>query len=135
MSVIFTHNEHDVVSEAGSTVGHVEGFTIKIKPMSTNSLFRGRRFRTKAYDEYEKEVWYQLPDSIKVPEGKISLKYLVGLFNKNADMANVEKAFTDILQKKLGFNDKNIYKLEMERTDVSRGDEFISFEIKPWNQK
>ncbi len=107
--------------------------TVQVKPLSTNSLFQGRRYRTSAYDDYEKEVSYQLPPQIVMPTGKLFVRYVVGLSNRNADMANIEKAFTDILQKKYLFNDKNIYKLEMERVDTKKGEEFVSFEILPYD--
>lgn len=64
-----------------------------------------------------------------VPEGKIELNILVGLSSKNADIDNVLKPFIDILQKKYLFNDKNIFKLAIEKEIVKKGEEFIDFKI------
>lgn len=101
---------------------------INIKPLSTNRLWQGRRFKTPEYKVYEQEMWYLLPD-MEVPQGKLSIKFEFGLSSKNADVDNCIKGCVDILQKKYGFNDRYIYKLEAVKVDVKRGEEYIDFEL------
>ena len=101
---------------------------INIKPLSVNNAWQGKRFKTNLYKSYEQELFYLLP-KLKIPEGKLRLKLLFGLSSKAGDLDNPVKPFIDILQKKYLFNDKKIYKLEIEKIDVKKGKEFISFEI------
>ena len=77
---------------------------IKIKPLSVNQAFRGRRFKTMDYVAFEKELLWQLP-KLKIPEGDLTLNLEVGLSNKNSDLDNVIKQFLDCLTKKYNFYD------------------------------
>ena len=99
---------------------------VKIKPLSANQLWQGRRFKTKDYEIYEKELSTLLP-KYKVPKGRISLILEVGLSNKNADLDNCLKGILDIMQKKYLFNDKHIYKMDLSKRDVKKGEEYIKF--------
>lgn len=101
---------------------------IKVKPLSVNQCWKGKRYKTETYKAYEQEVWYLLPNS-NIPKGKLKLKIKVGLSSKNADVDNIAKPFIDILQKKYIFNDKMIYKLILEKEDVKKGEEYIDFKI------
>jgi Holliday junction resolvase RusA-like endonuclease len=100
--------------------------TIKVKPISVNRCWQGKRFKTQDYKAYEQEVMYLLPQ-LEIPQGKLYIKYIFGLSSKNSDIDNPVKPFTDILQKKYGFNDRQIYKMELEKEDVKKGEEFIKF--------
>ena len=99
---------------------------LDIKPLSVNQVWQGKRFKTKAYKDYEKEVLLSIKP-MKVTEGRLSLRLLFGLSSKNADVDNPVKPFIDCLQKKLGFNDRHIYKLTVEKVDVPKGQEFIEY--------
>jgi Holliday junction resolvase RusA-like endonuclease len=101
---------------------------IRIKPLSVNEAFQGRRYKTDKYKEYEQEIWYLLPNS-NIPTGKLQLEITAGLSNKNADIDNIAKPFIDILQKKYLFNDSRIYKLILEKEDVKKGKEYIAFKF------
>jgi Holliday junction resolvase RusA-like endonuclease len=102
--------------------------TIKIKPLSSNRCWQGRRFKTQDYKDYEEELFYKLP-KIKIPEGNLRLEIEVGYSNKVADIDNFAKPFIDILQKKYSFNDNRIYELFIIKTITKKGDEFIAFRI------
>jgi hypothetical protein len=52
--------------------------------------------------------------------------------NVLSDWDNPVKPFQDILQKRYGFNDKNIFKAVVTKVKVPRGYEFIDFEIIPY---
>lgn len=101
---------------------------IDIKPLSVNKAFQGRRFKTKAYKSYEKIVLLMLPN-LKIPDPPLKLKYEYGFSNKNADIDNPCKLITDILQKKYGFNDRDIYQLNQKKVIVPKGSEYIKFRI------
>lgn len=101
---------------------------INIKPLSVNECFQGRRFKTKKYLAYEKEALLKLKQ-VEVGKGRLSLSLLVGLSSKNSDLDNILKPWIDILQKKLCFNDRQIYRLEVTKEIVPKGQEFIEFEI------
>lgn len=101
---------------------------IKIKPLSVNKAFMGRRFKTQDYKDYEQELFYLLP-KLKVQKGKLKLEITAGLSSKNADIDNIAKIFIDVLQVKYDFNDKLIYKLILNKVDVKKGSEFIEFKI------
>jgi len=102
---------------------------IKIKPLSVNQCWQGRRFKTKLYKSFEIELLSKLKP-LEVPAGKLQIFIKFGLSSKNADWDNPIKPFQDILQKKYGFNDRNVYKAVVEKVDVQKGFEFIEFEIK-----
>lgn len=101
---------------------------ISIKPLSVNQAWQGKRYKTDLYKAFEKELSYKLKNMV-IPEGKLLLKATFGFSSKNADWDNPIKPFQDVLQKKYGFNDRNIYKGIIEKVDVKKGEEFIEFEI------
>jgi len=100
-----------------------------VKPLSVNACFQGKRFKTKAYKDYEKEILLSLKP-MEVKSGKLSLFLRFGLSSKNADIDNPVKPFVDCLQKRYGFNDRHIYRLEVIKEIVPKGEEFIEFELK-----
>jgi len=102
---------------------------IEIKPLSINKCFQGRRFKTNDYKNYEKELLLKLP-KLKVKNNiNLSLRITFGYSNKLSDIDNGLKPLIDILQLKYKFNDRNIYKLEVSKEIVKKGNEFIEFEI------
>ena len=62
------------------------------------------------------------------------LEIFVGVSSKLLDVDNLAKPFIDVLQKKYDFNDRMIYKLILEKTDVKKGEEFIDFKIKKYEE-
>jgi len=104
---------------------------IMIKALSVNSAWKGQRFKTKAYKDYEQELLLLLP-KYNIPEGKLKAYYIFGLSSKNADGDNCIKQFQDIVAKKYGFNDKVIYKWDIEKVDVLKGEEFIEFKFESY---
>ncbi len=108
---------------------------IDIKPLTVNQAHRtvnGRILKSSAYRGYEQTLFYLLPIK-KIPKGKLFLEIKVGLSSKLSDVDNVVKPFVDILQKKYNFNDRMIYKLHIEKTDVPKKKEFIEFKINELN--
>lgn len=102
--------------------------TLKIKPLSLNSAYRGRRFTTPELAVFKRSVGLLAP-KIVVPNSKLKVIYKFGSSSKNSDGDNLIKCFQDAIAEKYGFNDKKIYKWDVEKIDVKKGEEFISFEI------
>jgi len=107
---------------------HFKMITINIKPLSVNECWQGKRFKTPKYKAFEKELLLKLKPK-HVPKGKLLLTVFWGLSSKNADWDNPIKPFQDVIQKKFGFNDRWIYRGEIEKLDVPKGQEFIKFEL------
>lgn len=105
---------------------------IKIKPLSVNKSWQGRRFKTKDYKSYEQELSLILP-KIEIPKGNLEVYYEVGYSNKLSDIDNFVKPFQDILQKKYNFDDNRIYRMIIEKKIVKKGEEYIKFEINEIN--
>lgn len=108
---------------------------IDIKPLSVNAVWRGKRFKTPAYTAYEAHCALLLPRTIDCPlDGKLHVQLTFGLSSKNADIDNPVKPILDILQKKYDFDDKQIYKLDLEKIDVKKGEEFIEIVIHKYQE-
>ena len=110
-------------------IGGTSMIELSIKPLSANEAFRGRKFRTKKYDAYIATLMLILP-KLSLPIPPYSINLVVGYSNVLSDIDNCLKPFIDCLQKKYLFNDKDIYKLSIEKKIVKKGKEFINFEIK-----
>ena len=103
--------------------------TLKIKPLSVNKAWKGRRYKTKDYNNFEKEMLFSLPNGLDVPKGKLLIILIFGFSNKGADIDNPTKLVLDILSKKYKFNDNRVYSILLEKQIVKKGGEFISFKI------
>lgn len=107
---------------------------IKIKPLSVNECWRGKRFKTPKYKCYEIELLLKLED-LEVPKGKLEINIIFGFSSKNSDWDNPIKPFQDILQKKYKFNDRQVYRATIDKVIVEKGEEFIEFEIIQFDNK
>ena len=106
---------------------------IKIKPLSVNDAWKGQRFKTTAYKHYEQLLGLLLRP-LTIPEGKLKLTLIWAFSSAGSDIDNPCKPCIDILQKKYGFNDSRIHKLDLEKTKVKKGDEFIYLLIDPYQE-
>jgi Holliday junction resolvase RusA-like endonuclease len=103
---------------------------INVKPLSVNKIWQGRRFRTKAYRDYEVEVLSKLPASTsRIASKRLKLSMGIGVSSKNFDLDNACKPFLDILCKKYRFDDRYIYEIRMKKADVRKGKEYLTFKI------
>lgn len=106
---------------------------IQVAPMTVNRAWQGKRYKTKRYEEYEIEMLHALPkDFVMPPEPPYGLEYRVGFSRVDADLGNIEKPLTDILCKKYGFNDRDVFRIVLEKQIVKRGEEFVRVRIYPW---
>ena len=99
---------------------------IKVKPLSVNDAWKGRRFKTEDYEVYEKELFYLLPNGLQIGS---ELYVEFGFSSSASDIDNPLKPLLDILQKKYGFNDKLIEKLTIVKKTVPKGEEYIDLEF------
>ena len=103
---------------------------VDIKPLSVNKCWRGRRFKTQDYKEYEKKLLDILPSDLIVPEeGKLVIHLIFGFSSMASDWDNPIKAFQDILQKKYSFNDSRIFEAHVYKKIVKKGDDFVFFRL------
>ena len=100
------------------------------KALSVNKAWQGKRFKTKEYKAYEREILHLLPDLEinNLHDIKISIRF--GYSNSLTDIDNGLKPLIDILQKKYNFNDRYIYELNVKKEIVKKGKEFILITIK-----
>ena len=104
-------------------------YHFKIKPLSVNRAWKGKRYKTHEYDKYIMDLKSICDGSYNVSKGKIKIDILFGFSSKGSDIDNPVKPFIDTLQKYYGFNDNQIYKMELEKCIVPKGKEFIKWEI------
>lgn len=102
---------------------------LPIKGLSLNSAYRGRRFTTPELKQYKLDI-IKLLKPIEINRSKkLFVKYKFGVSSKNSDLDNLTKCVQDVLAESYGFNDKLIYKIDLEKIDVKKGSEFIEFSI------
>ena len=101
---------------------------VDIKPLSVNEAFQGRKFKTPKYKAYEYHTLLLLP-KITLPPAPYVIHFEFGLSSLLADWDNPVKPLQDILQKKYGFNDKDIHRAIVDKVKVKKGEEYFKFKI------
>jgi Holliday junction resolvase RusA-like endonuclease len=101
---------------------------IAIKPLSVNVAWQGKRFKTKEYLNYEKNLLSLLPHQ-KLPDKPFKIYIEFGMANSASDWDNPIKPFVDVLQKKYLFDDKDIQEGTVKKIKVKKGEEYINFKI------
>jgi Holliday junction resolvase RusA-like endonuclease len=107
----------------------MKGMTIHIKPLSVNEAWQGKRFKTPKYNKYQNDVLTMLKP-ITINKAPYGIKITFGFSNVLSDIDNPLKPFLDILQKRYGINDRDIFELTVKKEVVKKGQEFINFQIK-----
>lgn len=106
---------------------------VNIVPLSVNKAWQGKRFKTKEYLKFERDMLYQLPNMI-MPYPPYSIKIHYAFSSTLSDIDNPTKLVLDILQKKYKFDDKNIFELILTKEIVSKGNEFIQIDAKTYKK-
>ena len=101
---------------------------VKMKPLSVNEAWQGKRYKSDAYEAYQTEMLLRLPPG-RIPDPPYRVYYEFGFSNRQCDFDNPCKPLGDILQKKYGFNDNAIYEAHIVKRIVRRGDEYIFVRI------
>ncbi len=104
-------------------------FKLNEKPLSVNEAWQGKRFKTPLYKSYEQTILLQMPKGKIEPEQILRIEFFFGFSNKASDLDNPVKLLLDIAQKKYGFNDKNVFELNVRKCIVKKGEEFIQMGI------
>ena len=102
--------------------------TINIKPLSVNKAWQGKRFKTKEYKSFENEMLLKIKKQGNYNK-PIWIELEFGFSSKLSDIDNPIKMTLDILQKKFGFNDRDVTRLLVIKKIVAKGNEYIKFEI------
>lgn len=114
-------------------IKQVRNITLKIKPLSTNALYTGRRWKTDEYRKYSRLIHAELNSRktrlIVDDKAKLFLLMIVGVSNAGADLTNTVKGFEDIISKHYGFNDNRTLRSYLVKEKVKKGKEFIEFNI------
>ena len=102
---------------------------IQLKPLSVNEAWQGRRFKTDKYKKWQKDLLLMLP-SLKIDfKGCLKVDFVFGFSSCASDIDNPLKPLIDTLQKKYGFDDKQIKELNVKKELVKRGNEFMEIKI------
>lgn len=107
---------------------------IDIKPLSVNEAWQGRRFKTDAYESYERACLFLLPQ-VRLPAPPFAVFYEFGFSNVQSDLGNPEKCISDIIQKKYGINDRDFMEIHLRKRIVKRGKEYINIRIEHWTDE
>lgn len=111
--------------------------TLKVDPLSVNKAWKGRRFKTKEYDRFERDVAMSLqvcPDENTSKE-EVFVYYVFHIRNYGgADTFNMEKTLSDMLVKRgYIYDDRYIRAGYVRKEKVDRyGHEFIEIQISPY---
>lgn len=103
---------------------------ILIRPLSVNEGYQGRRFKTPEHKRWQDSVTFLLPNNYKLPDAPYEVYYKFGFSSKSSDWDNCIKHFQDCLSEKYKFNDKLIRKAIIETEIVTKGNEFIEWELR-----
>jgi Holliday junction resolvase RusA-like endonuclease len=104
-------------------------FKFNHKPLSVNQAWQGKRFKTEAYKDYERLILFMLPNAKIDPNQMLRIEFFFGFSNKASDLDNPVKLLIDIAQKKYGFNDSNVFELNVRKCIVKKGEDFIHMGI------
>jgi Holliday junction resolvase RusA-like endonuclease len=101
---------------------------VKIKPLSINQAWQGKRFKTPAYKAYRERLQWLLKPC-EIPDGDLYLVIQFGVSNMQSDTDNLIKPFQDALQDRYKFNDRRITALTATKTKTAKGSEFAKWKI------
>lgn len=104
-------------------------FKVNIKPLSVNEAWKGRRFKTDKYKGFERQMVLTMPVTSKRFKNSLKIEITFGFSNTLSDIDNPLKLTLDCLQKKYGFNDRDVYELNVKKEIVKKGFEFINLKI------
>lgn len=110
---------------------------LKIKPLSVNKCWQGRRFKTPDYKSYETELVFLIKmRKLEKVCGFVTIDYHFYLKNfKMSDAGNFEKPLTDIIVKSgLIDDDRFIKKMTLEKFQCIGNDEYIEINIDKYEE-
>ena len=106
--------------------------------LSTNKLYSGRKRRSYHYKAFRKKVFNELHRQLNGHtyklNGNLKLEMTVGFSSSLSDLSNSIKGIEDVLTEYLGFNDRQIVSIELNKVLVNKGDEFMDITIRKINR-
>lgn len=105
--------------------------TLDTRPLSVNQAWQGRRYKTKAYKQYERDISFLIPGKYKHNplSGKLKVSYRWHLtHHATTDFDNPIKPIQDILQKNgVIEDDRFIYEANIEK--IPSDENYVEIEI------
>jgi Holliday junction resolvase RusA-like endonuclease len=108
---------------------------IKIKPLSANKCWKGKKFKTSVYKNYCHTVPLFLRKGVYISKGKLEIVFKFYVSTSAADWDNPIKPIQDIICKYYGINDNRIYKGTAKKIIVPKGQERTEYVIRKYREK
>jgi len=102
---------------------------IRIKPLSVNIAYRGKKYVTQAHKDYKKLILLSLPNEKLKIAPPFKMNYNFGFSTTKADLDNPVKVLQDIICEKYEFDDRHIWEINIKKHIVPKGKEYVEFEI------
>lgn len=121
-------------------------YLFKLKPFTVNKAYSHyctkcrstkyiKRYKSKDYKKYIKDINKLFDSNKKIPSKKIFIDIMFGFSSSLSDVDNPTKPLLDTMQIFHKFNDRDVFKLHLEKTIVKKGDEFIDLQILPYEDR
>lgn len=106
-------------------------FSIPMKPLSVNMAWKGKRFKSAAYSNFEEEFFLVAPRGLVAIVGPVEMRVVWNLKNARAsDIDNALKTLLDCLVKcGILIDDRHIWRLVVEKKQSAV--DSIDVEISP----
>lgn len=104
-------------------------FKLALKPLSVNKAWQGKRFKTREYKQFERDMMLMLPNVEIDFKGNLRINIDYGFSSSLSDIDNPNKMVLDVLCKKYGFDDRQVFELNNKKEIVKKGSEFIKLSI------
>lgn len=131
-----TSKQNSSPEEVGFSVsGDTTKLEIEIKPLSVNSAWKGRRYRSDEYERYRRDMFYLIPRPEEMYVVPLQVRIYMGLAShKSSDVDNPLKPMLDILGDIGYYRDDNlIYDLRVVK--VPSKDPWVKVVISPLEYK
>lgn len=101
--------------------------------MSTNLSWKGRRYKTTAYERWRRLMLAHLRKTdLVIPKGKVMIMLVFGTSAAN-DLDNLIKPCLDSLQDYCKhFNDRNVMRIQADKVIAKKGAEFVKIRAVSW---
>ena len=106
------------------------------KPLSANKMFYRAKQLTREYREWREAIYEDVEDRTKwkfKKDERLDFTVNVGFSSKLADVDNCIKPLLDTFQYMFEFNDKYVYRVEITKEIVKKGDEYFEVYVKTYN--
>ena len=105
-----------------------------VKPLSINAAYTLKRKKSAKYRKFEEMMalelfGYEIPPDRDKSAMKFNLEIHWGFATNLSDVDNPIKTLLDVLQRCLGFDDKQIINISASKTVMGRGKEYINFTL------